>query len=81
MDNQEAALQEEFARSEAVNVQRNADMLAVTFKSDVLFDINSATLKPGAYVEIDRVANVFVITSYSIHYTKLYEIRNISWAL
>jgi outer membrane protein OmpA-like peptidoglycan-associated protein len=60
MDNQEAALQQQFAASEAANVRRNADVLAVTFKSDVLFDVNSAALKPGAYAEIDRVAQVLV---------------------
>ena len=60
MDNQEAALQQQFAASDAANIQRNADVLAVTFKSDVLFDVNSATLKPGAYTEINRVAQVLV---------------------
>lgn len=60
MDNQEAALQQQFAASDAANVQRNADVLAVTFKSDVLFDVNSAALKPGAYNEINRVAQVLV---------------------
>lgn len=60
MDNQEAALQQQFAASDAANVQRNADVLAVTFKSDVLFDVNSAALKPGAYTEINRVAQVLV---------------------
>jgi outer membrane protein OmpA-like peptidoglycan-associated protein len=60
MDNQEAALQQQFAASEAANIQRNADVLAVTFKSDVLFDINSAVLKPGANTEINRVSQVLV---------------------
>ena len=60
MDNQEAALQQQFAASNAANIQRNADVLAVTFKSDVLFDINSATLKPGAYTEINRVSQVLL---------------------
>ena len=58
MDNQEAALRQQFAASEAANIQRNADLLAVTFKSDVLFDIDSATLKPGAYSEINRISQV-----------------------
>ena len=60
MDNQEAALQQQFAASDAVNIQRNADVLAVTFKSDVLFDVNSATLKAGASTEINRVSQVLV---------------------
>ncbi|MCK4537146.1 MAG: OmpA family protein, partial [Desulfuromonadales bacterium] len=58
MDNQEAALRQQFAASENANIQRNANLLAVTFKSDVLYDIDSATLKPGAYTEIGRVAQV-----------------------
>ncbi len=60
MDNQEAALRQQFAASDAANIQRNADMLAVTFRGDVLFDVNSAALKPGSYNEINRVANVLV---------------------
>ena len=60
MDNQEAALKQQFAASEAANIKRDADVLAVTFKSDVLFDVNSAVLKPGAYTEINRVSQVLV---------------------
>lgn len=60
MDNQEAALRQQFAASEAANIQRNADVLAVTFKGDVLFDVNSAALKPGAYTEINRVADILM---------------------
>ena len=60
MDNQEAMLRQSFAASDAANVQRNQDLLAVTFKGDVLFDVNSAALKPGAYDEINRVASVLV---------------------
>ena len=33
-------------------------MLTVTFKSDYLFATNSSTLLPGAYDEVQRVANV-----------------------
>ena len=58
MQNQEAALQQQFAASNAADVQRNVDVLTVTFKSDVLFDVNSATLKSGGYTEINRVAQV-----------------------
>lgn len=60
MDNQEAALRQQFAASDAASIQRNADVLAVTFRGDVLYDVNSAVLKPGSYSEIDRVANVLV---------------------
>ncbi len=58
MDNQEQALRQQLAASEAASIQRNADTLALTFKSDVLFDVGSASLKPGAYDEIFRVGQV-----------------------
>jgi outer membrane protein OmpA-like peptidoglycan-associated protein len=58
IENQEAMLRQQFAASDAVNVQRNANLLAVTFRGDVLFDVDSAALKPGAYNEINRIANV-----------------------
>ncbi|NLC72086.1 MAG: glycine zipper 2TM domain-containing protein, partial [Desulfuromonadaceae bacterium] len=56
MDNQEATMRNQLAGVESASIQRNADMLAVTFKSDFWFDINSATLKPGAYTELQRVS-------------------------
>jgi outer membrane protein OmpA-like peptidoglycan-associated protein len=58
MENQEAALQQQFAASDSASIRRDADVLAVTFKSDVLFDSGSAALKPGAYQEINRVSQV-----------------------
>jgi len=54
MDNQEAALRKTFAASEAASIQRENDILAVTFKSDYFFDFDSAILNPGAYDEINR---------------------------
>jgi outer membrane protein OmpA-like peptidoglycan-associated protein len=58
MDEQEAALRRQLAAIEAANIQRNADILAVTFRSDVLFDSGSATLKPGADNDIMAVSRV-----------------------
>jgi outer membrane protein OmpA-like peptidoglycan-associated protein len=58
MDEQEAMMRQQLAAVEAANIQRNADVLAVTFKSDFLFDVGSANLKPGAYDEINRVSRV-----------------------
>jgi outer membrane protein OmpA-like peptidoglycan-associated protein len=60
MDNQETALQQQFAASESASIRRDADVLAVTFKSDVLFGVNSSTLQPGAYQEINRVSQVLI---------------------
>ncbi len=57
-DEQEAALRRQLAAIEAANVQRNADILSITFRSDMLFDSGSADLKPGASQEINRVSTV-----------------------
>ncbi len=58
MDKQEAAMRQSLANVEAANVRRNQDMLTVTFKSDVLFGVNSSALKPGSLDELNRVARV-----------------------
>lgn len=58
MDRQEQAMRDALARSEAASVRREMDVLAVTFKGDVSFDVNSADLKPGAQAEVARVAQV-----------------------
>ena len=58
MDEQEAAMRRELAAVEAANIQRTADVLAVTFKSDYLFAVGSANLNAGAFNEISRVSRV-----------------------
>jgi outer membrane protein OmpA-like peptidoglycan-associated protein len=62
MDKQEADLRNAMASTIEQNnatIQRNNEqMLTATFKSDVFFDVDSATLKSGGYAELDRVANV-----------------------
>ncbi len=73
MDKQEASMRKALADSEAASIQRenqvlaqaessstkkSVDVLTVTFKSDFLFTVNSATLEPGAYDELERVAQV-----------------------
>lgn len=58
MDRQEQALRDATAQSDAVSIQRTQDVLIATFKGDIFFDLDSSTLKPGAYSEIDRVTNV-----------------------
>ncbi|MGB7918487.1 MAG: OmpA family protein [Desulfobacterales bacterium] len=62
MDRQEEALRQAMAAATAADqasIQRSQDVLTATFKSDMFFDFDSATLKPGAYAELDRVAKVF----------------------
>ena len=73
MDEQEAALHKAMAESEAASIKReqevltraeesssrkSVDVLTVTFKSDYLFAVNSATLQPGGVDEVTRVARV-----------------------
>ncbi len=58
MDNQERDMRAALAGVEAASIQREQNILEVTFKSDVMFDVDSAVLKPGGYDEIDRVARV-----------------------
>lgn len=60
MDRQEQDLRNAVAASEAASIQRSQDVLTATFKGDFMFDYDSAALKPGAYSEIDRVANVLI---------------------
>ncbi|APG25376.1 MULTISPECIES: OmpA family protein [Syntrophotalea] len=58
MEKQENSMRQQLAGVEGASIQRDADVLAVTFKSDLLFDINSYTVKPGGYDELQRVAGV-----------------------
>ncbi len=58
MNQQEAALREVAAYSEAVAIARSQDVLMATFKGEFFFVTSSAELLPGAYAEIDRVAQV-----------------------
>ncbi len=58
MDNQERDMRQALETSEAAAVSREGNLLSVTFKGDVTFDTNSATVRPGLYAEINRVAGV-----------------------
>jgi outer membrane protein OmpA-like peptidoglycan-associated protein len=58
MEKQEMAMRQQLAGVEGASIQRDAEVLAVTFKSDVLFDVNSYAVKPGGLDELQRVAQV-----------------------
>ncbi len=60
MDRQQQELQAAVAQSEALSVRREQDILTATFKSEMMFDSDSSALKPGAYAEIGRVADILV---------------------
>ncbi len=58
MDQQERELHQRFTRVEGARVERQENNIFITFKADLLFDVDSSTLKPGAYDEVDAVANI-----------------------
>ena len=58
MDKQEQDMRNALAQSEAIAVEREGNVLALTFKSDFTFAVNSSTLRSGLYAELDRVAQV-----------------------
>ena len=58
MDRQQQELQAAVAQSDALSVRRDQDILTATFKSEMMFDFDSEILKPGAYAEIGRVADI-----------------------
>lgn len=60
MDKQEQELRNAMAVSSAASIRRTQDVLVATFRSDVFFDFDSAVLKSGGYVEINRVADILV---------------------
>lgn len=75
MDKQEQSMRQALADSEAASIRReqevlseakadsekkSLDVLTVTFKSDYLFAVNSSTLLPGAYNELERVSRVLL---------------------
>ncbi len=58
MDQQEADLRRAIAESEASSVRREQDILTATFKGEAYFEYDSYQLKPGAYPELRRIADV-----------------------
>jgi len=60
MDQQEADLNQALGQSQAAQVSREGDLLAITLKGDVTFDTDSTIVRPGLYNEIDRIAQVMV---------------------
>jgi outer membrane protein OmpA-like peptidoglycan-associated protein len=60
MDDQEREMRDALAASDAAAVRREGDLLAISLKGDVTFDYDSASVRPGLYSEIDRIANVLI---------------------
>jgi outer membrane protein OmpA-like peptidoglycan-associated protein len=60
MDRQEAEMRDALATSEEVAVRREGDLIALTLKGDVSFDVDSDVVLPGLYNEMDRIAQILV---------------------
>jgi len=58
MDKQEKELNEALAESEATDVRREGNLIALTLKGDVSFDKNSAAVSPGFQAELNRIADI-----------------------
>lgn len=60
MDKQEAEMRDALAASDAAAVRREGELLAITLKGDVTFDLNSDMVRPGLYNEVDRIAKIMI---------------------
>jgi outer membrane protein OmpA-like peptidoglycan-associated protein len=60
MDQQEAEMRDALADSEAAAVRREGELLAITLKGDLSFDLDSDVVRPGLYTELDRIAQIMV---------------------
>lgn len=58
MDLQEEELRNAIAASESASIKREQDILRATFKGEAYFDYDSDQLKPGAYPELKRIAEI-----------------------
>ncbi|WP_286817396.1 OmpA family protein [Desulfobacter sp. UBA2225] len=60
MDLQEQELRHAVGASESASIEREQDILRATFKEDAYFDYDSTHLKPGAYSELRRIADILI---------------------
>jgi len=60
MDDQERDMPDALAPSDAAPVRPEGDLHPISLQGDVTFDHDSATVRPGLYSEIDRIANVLI---------------------
>jgi len=60
MDKQEAEMRDALASSNAAAVKREGNLLAITLKGDVTFDLNSSVVKPGLVTDLDRIAHIMI---------------------
>src|SRR5210317_1240459 len=60
MDKQEEEMRQALEESEAAAIRREGNLLAISLRGDVTFDINSAIVRPGLYSEIERIATILI---------------------
>lgn len=60
MDRQEAEMRDALDASDAAAVRREGELLAITLKGDVSFDLDSDVVRPGLYNELDRIAQIMI---------------------
>lgn len=60
MDRQEEEYRRALAASEASQVRREGNIIAITLKGDIVFDTDSAQVNPGLLSEIDRIADIMI---------------------
>ena len=60
MDRQEAEMRDALAASEAAAVRREGELLAITLKGDVTFDLDSDVVRPGLFNELDRISQIMI---------------------
>lgn len=60
MDKQEAEMRDALAASDEAAVRREGDLLAITLKGDVTFDLDSDVVRPGLTNELDRIAQIMI---------------------
>ncbi|SNB46948.1 OmpA family protein [Geobacter sp. DSM 9736] len=58
MDKQEEAMRRELGGADGVSISRDQNDLGVNFKGDLLFDVNSATVRGSAADELRKFAKV-----------------------
>ena len=59
MDKQEAKLRQQTAGT-GIGVERQGDQIALTMPSNITFDVDSSTIKPGFYPALNDVATTLV---------------------
>jgi len=60
MDKQESEMRDALAASEAAAIRREGELLAITLKGDVRFDLDSDAVQFGLYNELDRIAQIMI---------------------